>query len=62
MGPYTCHHENCGRRTDNDSHLCDEHDPDQQPEEEEEPRPFRLPRDYYAYEDYCDRRDYQEGR
>jgi hypothetical protein len=56
MGPYSCQHENCGKRTMNDSHLCDEHDPDQQPE----PETFRLPRDFYAYEDYCDRRDYRE--
>lgn len=34
MGPYTCTAENCGRHTLNDSHLCDDHDPDQQPEEE----------------------------
>lgn len=24
MGPYTCTGDNCGKRTDNDSHLCDE--------------------------------------
>lgn len=37
MGPYKCVAENCGKSTLNDSHLCDEHESeeDQEPTEAE---------------------------
>ena len=36
MGPYRCVSENCGRRTDNDSHLCDQCEQDD-PDLDDEP-------------------------
>jgi hypothetical protein len=68
MGPYSCEQCQGLRSTDNDNHICDlcqaEIDagiPGSDDGPEPEPEPFRIPRDFHAYEDHCDRRDYREG-